>query len=66
MSKLPGEVCLQKARENCGELWDIDNLMSIAKELEAREASESTKVMQTKTPSFTKSLSVGGELLAPW
>ena len=61
MFKLPGEVHLRIARGNCGELWDIDNLMStIAKEPEAKEASESTKVMQTKTPSFTKSPSVGG------
>ena len=45
MSKLPGDIRLRIARENRGEVWEMDKLMeTIQFEVEAREASEATKV----------------------
>ena len=45
MSKLPSEIRLRVARESTEELWKIEDLMDvIKKEVEAREASEGTKI----------------------
>ena len=49
MSKLPNEIRLRVARENKDEVWELSQLMEIIRvEVEAREASESTKVTLSK------------------
>jgi uncharacterized protein (DUF39 family) len=40
MSKLPSEIRLQIARKSTQDVWKIDELLDIIKEVEAREASE--------------------------
>lgn len=52
MSKLPGDIRLRIARENRGEVWEMDKLMeTIQLEVEAREASEATKVSMGRVSS---------------
>lgn len=49
MSKLPNEIRLRVARENKDGVWELSRLMeTIRVEVEAREASESTKVTLSK------------------
>ena len=45
MSKLPNDIRLRIARETTSEVWKMDELLEVIKaEVEAREASEGTKL----------------------
>ena len=51
MLKLPNDIRLRIARETTSEIWKIDELLDVIKtEVEAREASEGTKVNTVSRP----------------
>ena len=51
MSKLPNDIRLRIARETTSEVWKMDELLDVIKaEVEAREASEGTKVNASNRP----------------
>jgi len=67
MSKVPNDIRLRMVRENQGGVWDLDKLMTtLLVEVEAQEASESTKVTASKLPypSTSNSHSTASSLVA--
>lgn len=58
MDKLPSEIRLQVARKATGEVWQIDELLKTIKlEVEAREASEMSKIQNSKLPTRERNYS---------
>ena len=70
MSKLPTEVRLRIARESEADVWSITNLMKVLQtELEAREASETTKPRSTtqaaaKSQSYSRQIHTAGAFVS--
>ena len=51
ISRMPGEIALQVARETSEDIWQINEIMDIIrKEIEAREISERIQAADRKKP----------------